>query len=192
MINCISQKKRACPAKLQRSRGFTLVELMVAVSLFAIVMVISMGAILTVVDGNKKNQTMQVAINNLNFAVESMTRSIKTGYNYNIFNSCQSITLRISEDQDGDGSDDEVTYSLVPHDDGTDNVGLYIDNEDFYSGFVTAPDLNITKLCFIEEGQGLQPAMGVVIQGETTVNKANLNTAFKLYTSVTQRQVDYD
>ncbi|MEN9647627.1 MAG: hypothetical protein RLY57_431 [Candidatus Parcubacteria bacterium] len=175
-------------------KGFSLIELMVAVSIFAIVMVISMGAILTVVNGNKKNQTMQVAINNLNFAVESMTRSIKTGYNYSIGDACKSLSLNITEDQNGLGGDDRVTYSLQQFSGDNDNYGLFIDNQDTgYSGFVTAPDLNITKLCFMQEreDQGLQPYVAVVIQGETTGSKAELKTAFNLYTSVTQRQVQY-
>lgn len=179
---------------IMSKKGFSLIELMVAVSIFAIVMVISMGAILTVVNGNKKNQNMQVAINNLNFAVESMTRSIKTGYNYLIAPSCESLTLNITEDQDGFGGDDRVTYSLKQFGGDNDNYGLFIDNQDTgYSGFVTAPDLNITNLCFTEarEGEGFQPHISVVIQGETTGGKAELETTFNLYTSVTQRQVQY-
>lgn len=173
-------------------KGFTLIELMVAVSIFAIVMVISMGAILTVVDGNRKNQTMQVAITNLNFAVESMTRSIKTGYNYDINNACQSVTLNISEDQGGPAGDDQVIYSLREFGDGNENDGLYLDNQDTgYAGFITAPDLNITELCF-RETTDFQPAMMIVIRGETTGSKEGINTAFNLFTSVTQRQVDYD
>ncbi len=177
--------------KIQRNKGFTLIELMVSVTIFAIVMVISMGAILTVVNGNKKNQTMQVAINNLNFAVESMTRSIKTGYDYSIGNACKSVTLHISEDQGGPAGDDLVTYSLQKHDE-NENYGLYLDNEDTdYHGFVTAPDLNITDLCF-RESSGGQPAMTIVIKGETTGSKEGLKTSFNLFTSVTQRQVQYD
>lgn len=175
------------------NKGFSLIELMVAVSIFAIVMVISMGAILTVVNGNKKNQSMQVAINNLNFAVESMTRSIKTGYAYDISDFCKRLELNITEDQGGPAGDDRVIYSLRKFDD-SDNYGLFIDNQDTgYSGYVTAPDLNITKLCFTEarEGLGFQPHLAIVIQGETTGGKAELSTTFNIYTSVTQRQVQY-
>lgn len=179
-----------------KKRGFTLVELMVAVSIFAIVMVISMGAILTVVDGNKKNQTMQVAINNLNFAVESMTRSIKTGYGYELgggAGSCyEQVTLFVTEDQSGDGNDDQVTYSLGQFGGENENNGLYYDNQSSgYSGFITAPDLHIEELCFYEASAG-QPALMIVIKGQTTGSKEGLSTAFNLFTSVTQRQVQYD
>lgn len=181
---------------LSKQKGFTLIELMVAVTLFAIVMVISMGAILTVVNGNKKNQTMQIAINNLNYAVESMTRAIKTGYNYNVDTSCESVTLNVTDDQNGDGEDDIVTYSIREFDDST-NLGLYIDTTDsfgtdIYNGFITAPDINITELCFRNTDSGFQPAITIVIQGETTSSKEELKTTFNIFTSVTQRQVQYD
>jgi prepilin-type N-terminal cleavage/methylation domain-containing protein len=177
-----------------KKTGFTLIELMVSVTLFAVVMVISMGAILTIVDGNKKNQTMQVAINNLNFAVESMTRSIKTGYNYEVTNEvgeCKSLSLNITEDQDGNDVDDAVNYYLKEFP-GGDNSGLFYHNLDTdYEGFITAPDLNITDLCF-RKTDDLQPALTIVIQGETTGSKEGLKTTFNLFTSVTQRQVQYD
>ena len=60
--------------------GFTLIEMMVAVSIFAIVVMISMTAILSIVDSNRKAQSLKSVMNNLNFALETMTRSIKTGH----------------------------------------------------------------------------------------------------------------
>ena len=66
----------------RKERGFTLIEVMVSVSLFAMVMTLSLGAILSIIDGNKKAQAINAVANNLNFAVESMVRDIKTGYAY--------------------------------------------------------------------------------------------------------------
>ena len=79
----IEDKKKGLPGSAFRNRktttGFTLIELMVSVALFAIVVMISMTAILSVVDSTKKAQSMKSVMNNLNFALETMTRSIKTG-----------------------------------------------------------------------------------------------------------------
>ena len=68
--------------KTKKQSGFTLIEVMVSVTLFAIVMTMSLGAILSIIDGNKKAQAINSVANNLNFAVESMVRDIKTGYAY--------------------------------------------------------------------------------------------------------------
>jgi hypothetical protein len=148
-----------------------------------------MGAILTVVNGNKKNQTMQVAINNLNYAVDSMTRSMKTGYGYSTVTGslgCDSeISLTTTDDVD-------ITYSRQQQANG--NGGLYINSGGgAYEGYLTAPDLDITKLCFdLVDLPETQPSVSIVIQGRTNSGKASLQTSFNLYTSVTQRQVQYD
>ena len=62
--------------------GFTLVEMMVAVSLFAVVMTISVGALLALVDANRKAQALQSVMNNLNVALDGMVRNIRMGAIY--------------------------------------------------------------------------------------------------------------
>lgn len=71
------------------SKGFTLIELMVSLSVFAIVMVVSTGTLLTFIDANAKAQAVYEATENLAFALDSMTREIRTGYHYY----CPDITL---------------------------------------------------------------------------------------------------
>jgi prepilin-type N-terminal cleavage/methylation domain-containing protein len=66
----------------RNAKGFTLIEIMVSVSLFLIVMVIVLGALLSIIEGNKKTQAINNVVNNLNGTVESMIRDIKTGYSY--------------------------------------------------------------------------------------------------------------
>lgn len=64
------------------TKGFTLIETMVSVSIFLIVMTIVLGSLLSIIDGNKKTQSINSVANNLNAAIESFTRDIKTGYTY--------------------------------------------------------------------------------------------------------------
>lgn len=65
-----------------KAAGFTLVEMMVSVGLFAVVMLLSTAVIFGVINGNRKSQTINSVVNNLNFSIESMIRDIKTGYWY--------------------------------------------------------------------------------------------------------------
>lgn len=65
-----------------KTRGFTLIEMMISVGLFTVVMVMALGVIASIIDGNKKAQAINTVANNLNFAVDSMVRDIKTGYAY--------------------------------------------------------------------------------------------------------------
>src|SRR3989344_8697452 len=53
-------------------RGFTLVEMIVAIALFSIVMVVSVGALLALVTANRKAQALQSVMNNLNIALDGM------------------------------------------------------------------------------------------------------------------------
>ncbi|MDO8518529.1 MAG: type II secretion system protein, partial [bacterium] len=64
------------------NRGFTLVEMLVSVAIFTVVMVIALGALLSLSAASRKVQTINTAVNNLSFAVDSMSRLIRTGLNY--------------------------------------------------------------------------------------------------------------
>lgn len=78
----------ALPAVLKRRRfqesgtGYTLVELIVAVGLFSLVMLLASGAYLMMIGISRQAQGITTGINNLSFALEAMTRSIRTGTSY--------------------------------------------------------------------------------------------------------------
>jgi len=63
-------------------RGFTLVEMITAVAIFALVMTMAMGSLLAILNANKQNQAIQTAINNLNLALEMMSREVRVGSKY--------------------------------------------------------------------------------------------------------------
>lgn len=65
-----------------RTSGFTLIELMVSVSIFTVIMVLAMGSLLITLDAKKKSEALSFTMDNLNFAMESMTRSLRMGNNY--------------------------------------------------------------------------------------------------------------
>jgi prepilin-type N-terminal cleavage/methylation domain-containing protein len=66
----------------EMKRGFTLVEIMVAVSIFAIVAVIAISALVTANNLNKQAQAIKLTIDNLDFALASMTLKMKQGGRY--------------------------------------------------------------------------------------------------------------
>ena len=63
-------------------RGFTLVEMIVSLMIFSIVAVVALGALVKIVSANKKAQTLQASITNLNFAIDSMSREMQVGGRY--------------------------------------------------------------------------------------------------------------
>lgn len=62
--------------------GFTLVEMLVALGIFAIVSLVAVGALVRIVGLNRQAQSMQAAMNNLSFGLDSMSRDMRFGSNF--------------------------------------------------------------------------------------------------------------
>jgi len=77
-IQNFSKTKKVLPCK---KNGFTLIEMLVAVSLFVFVMLIGVGVLLSIIDANRKARALSSVMNNLNFALESMSRNIRVEQN---------------------------------------------------------------------------------------------------------------
>ena len=67
---------------MKNNRAFTLVEIIVALGIFSIVAVVALGALVKIISANKKAQTLQTSITNLNYALEAMSREMRTGSNF--------------------------------------------------------------------------------------------------------------
>src|SRR3989338_10973675 len=66
----------------RKSAGFTLVEMIVAVGFFTVIMLVVISGLASVSGANEKARTMRVVIDNLNFAVENMARTLRVGSDY--------------------------------------------------------------------------------------------------------------
>lgn len=71
-------------AYLQQSakRGFSLIEVLVSLSIFTIVITISMGVLMVLIGANARAQNVQTVMTNVTFALDSITREIRTGTDY--------------------------------------------------------------------------------------------------------------
>lgn len=70
------------PYTLYTKKGFSLIEVLVSMGLFIVVLTIGMGALLVLINANSKAQNMQEAVSNIQFALDSMAREIRTGNAY--------------------------------------------------------------------------------------------------------------
>ena len=180
---------------VENNNGFTLIELMAAISIFSVVMLISMGSILSVFDANRKSQSLRSVMDNFNFTMESMTRTIRFGRNYHCGSSgdvtqpldCPSpfwSDFLVVKDSNGS----EVTYKLSNN-----RIIRSIDGGQDY--FMTSPDITITNLAFRVFGSSpypelLQPQVIVVVEGFAGT-KPGTQSSFSLETTVSQRQFDF-
>ena len=62
--------------------GFTLIEIMIATGLFVVVMVVGVGAVLNVNTTYRKTQKIRSIVDNLGFAMEDMSKTLRTGTKY--------------------------------------------------------------------------------------------------------------
>jgi len=69
--------------------GYTLIETMIALTIFLIVIVVGVGSLLNAYTINRQSQGMRSIIDSLSFTMEDMSRNIRTGYNYKCLESGQ-------------------------------------------------------------------------------------------------------
>ncbi len=168
--------------------GFTLIELMVATTIFIIVMVVAVGSILSIVDANRKSQALNSVINNLNFAVESMTRDIRTGKDYSVSTTVvrnDTITFSNSAGQ-------TVVYSIANQAGSESDFVIRKTPPGGVAQDFTSPEVKITSLGFTLTGAGSgdgQPKVLILIKGYAGI-KQKIRSYFTIQTLVSQRLLD--
>ncbi len=65
-----------------KKKGFTLIELLVSTSIFVMIMLSAMGSLFILLNAAKNSRALRFSIDNVNYAMESMSRSIRMGTNY--------------------------------------------------------------------------------------------------------------
>ena len=69
----------------KKNTGYTIIETMISVSLFLVIVTISVGALLNANLVHRKSQDMRSILDNLSFVMEDISRNLRTGYNYHCF-----------------------------------------------------------------------------------------------------------
>jgi len=176
--------------KLKMKKGFTLIEMVVSVALFTVVVVVSTGALMTIIDANRKARSLQTVMDNLNFAMESMSRNLRTGYSYecggtsgNCPNGKDSIVFT---DQNGDSVEYEFSES-------SDLGSITISKNGAMAKSITSPEVDIDSLLFyvtgLDVGDNRQPLLTISISG-TAGSDESTKTTFSIQTTISQRKVD--
>jgi len=72
--------------KFHSPQGFTLVEVMVSVSIFVLITTIGIGALMNINNAYKQSRSQRIAIDSLNFVLDSMSRQIRTTHHLHLLN----------------------------------------------------------------------------------------------------------
>ena len=193
---------KATGGQAKPDRGFTLIEIMVSVALFAVVMTISVGSLLSLIDANRKAQALNSVINNLNFALENMSRNMRVGSTY-YCNTLSSVPPNIDTTNDcsnggvlfafeGNGGDisdptDQVVYRFIDS-----HIEKSIDSGATFVR-ITASEVTIDSMKFYvvgtTAGDSSQPRVVMTVRGTIGIG-SKFQTSFNLQTTVSQRVLD--
>lgn len=155
---------------LKPQRGYTLLEMIVAIGIFSVVMLAATGAYLTLIDLDRKARAINDIVANLSFAVDSMARAVRTGINYKCNGTgtnCTSTpgTSLAFTDESGRGisytlSSGQVLETITP-----------VTGSPFTSA-ITDPSITVSTLNFYVRGvgtsgenPGVQPQVTFIIKG---------------------------
>lgn len=189
------------------TKGFTLIEIMVSVGIFATVMVIALGALLAMSESDRKAQTIKSVINNLNFSLDAMTRGMRTGTDYHCDVAQGTLTsplncgAGVSATSMAFLSADNQTVQYCrgnrsPAACSSSGTAILVKKGAGAWAPLTASEVLITNLQFFVTGAGttgsgqyIQPYVVILLSGRVQVS-ASQNSDFDLQTSVTQRLYD--
>jgi len=124
--------------KKNKNSGFTIVELLVAMSIFVILITIAVGAFIQALRSERRLVALMTVSNNASLVLEQMAREIRTGYLFPLQPTCVE-SLRFKTSASGVSSD--VLYGLSSSG-GKGTIQRNGEN-------LTATNVNVSKLCFL-------------------------------------------
>lgn len=201
---------------LQKNKGYTLIETVVAVGIFSVIILIGINALINANEAGRKGRDLRNVIDNFNFALEDMSRNIRDGYHYhcgdevliesplscNPDNSPRVIFFEQITGIDGNASD-QVGYKFTRIDSpncGSGGVSLQYNLCKTTNGGTTWIQLNPPEIVFSSASvfsvlgaedyptDKQQPLATIFLSGNITYK--NFTTSLSAQTTVSQRYIE--
>ncbi|MFH0755135.1 MAG: type II secretion system protein [bacterium] len=183
------------------SRGFSLVEMLVAIGIFMSIMTLAITALITIISVNKKAQIIKNTMDNVTFIIEDISRNMRTGTEYWCSPNGTDFPENNKDCSDGGKavkykniSDIDIVYkfdkasdNILTKREGTDpekvliskDSNVNIDNMTFY--VIGADDESNAEM-----SKRTQPRVIITVSGKISA-KGSVDTTFDLQTSISQR-----
>ncbi len=187
-----------------KASGFSLIEVLVSLSLFTIVMTVSVGVLMVLIDANARAQSTQEVMTNLSFALDSITREIRTGSDYYCGGVSELPTSGEAAMNCPSGSEgltfNEGGQSLT-EDASSRRIALRLNNESIERRLgdgtwtpITSEDITVHELRFIVTGvtrsDAESPTVTLYIKGEAGSEEDGTESEFSVQTTVVQQLLD--
>ncbi len=183
------------------TRGYTLLELIVSIGIFSLVMLAATGAYITLIDLDRHARATNDVVSNLSFAVDSMSRAVRTGTEYRCNETgynCFNINAPGQSLQFKDENGRTIVYRLVG---GQIEARITPLTGSAYTSKLTDPRITIQTLSFFVRGVGtpggspaetapyIQPQVTFVIAGSMEAGKGK-TVNFSIEGGATQRVLE--
>jgi prepilin-type N-terminal cleavage/methylation domain-containing protein len=176
-------------------RGFSLIEIMVSLSVFIIVVTLVSSSIFYVINANSKSQNRKIAIDNVNFFLESMAKSIKFGSVYHCGGGDITVPANCSSGSNTFSFLDYTGARITYHNTTANTLTKVVNGTSVPLNDTN--DIRIENMTFRVFGAStygtdyLQPQVIITIRGRVTGgNKSSTGTTFIVQTTVSQRKLD--
>jgi len=186
--------------------GYTIIETMIAISLFLVVAVSGMGAVLNANLLHLKSQDIRSIMDNFSFIMEDISRTLRNGYDYQCFAAGQSLapgTLGAPRScasgwalalETGEGNPNTFTDQWVYY---ISTEGKIMRSTDGASSFIqlSPNEVVVASVSGFSVLGAESPSLNtqqpfVTIRLSGTITTRGVITPFTLQTSVSQRMVD--
>jgi prepilin-type N-terminal cleavage/methylation domain-containing protein len=186
--------------KKNQQAGFTLIELMVSLMIFVIVVLAAVGSLYSVNSASRKVQSMRSVLDNLSFAIESISRTVRTSNsvvcggslnssgNPNCPFASQVVNSMLLVDSTV-GVHELVEYRLGSYSNGNGAIQKRAQESGIWTNWIslTSPEINIQNLSFYVDGasslDGGQARVQVFVRGVATAGGTTSPFAVQTYIS---------
>ncbi len=178
--------------------------MVVAFGVFAVIMVMATGSLVSLLDANHQAQALKTVVNNLHFALENMSRAVRTGAVYH----CDATRGDVALPRDCAQSDPATSLAVLASDGkrvAYQQNGAALERAVVTAGEewrlslpgayvpITAPEIRIEQLRFYVAGASRtdeeQPRVLIVMRGFVQ-GKSKVANRFDVETLVSQRVLD--
>lgn len=173
--------KYKIPNTKYSNRGFTLIEILVAITVFVLLILMVTGIFLAVVSAQRKAAAVRILQDSVRYSIEAMSRDIRTGYGFSISGNELRFTSTIG------GRIQQVSYRLNNK---VLEKGVFSGSYYVFSP-LTPSKLSVDYLNFYLSGEGLedqkQPRITVTLGA--TAGQGIQKTKINIQTTLSQREL---
>ncbi len=168
---------------LNSQKGYTLIELMVAISVFSIVVAITSSMLITSLKGQDKSFTSQNVADSARYAMEMISREIRMGTSFPALDGVSNSIQFVSAMPHRDGK--TVRFELVS--------GQIMFDDDISDAVapttITSSNTIVGALSFRLDGTASHPRVTIVMRIESSGTKEDVKTSMDLQTTISPRRL---